>query len=614
MLRPAPPVAFHIPDLASLHKHLQHPLLPTMPPFGTKRTAPILANSATVPLSAPPLRPPGRAACARSTAGAGAAGAAASASEGAGETAAAAPSLAQQYQWKADAAPVLAAEAMVPEWLAEPRVSLLLDLQKVWRQLADIMQINKIAAARAEASGTRGAAPMLHPKASAAAPMQHRAGGSLCSATAEPAARAEAIAGRGATSAATDATPYPCPLWWCCWQCSGCWARYRLSVSTASFLVLVTKFPRFVTLWRTHIRSAAVTFSSLAMQLGARRQEQGECLASVLLQVMGVKGKEQLETGFAAHLLPLLSGGRGAHGQAGGGGECRGNGGGCAPFFPTLGHRVEEFLRRFAPARLAREGRNRPLAWATTTWIGRLGLGDRSWTSLALGEFAPGRMEPILRSRIQVDVFREMLAGRILPVPACTHCQHCIGTYYRAVKLTALVTSFAYRPSSAVLRCLLSLFPPHSARFRSFLDALGVPHVPAVVPDSLVGPLLEGVVEENRLQLLFLGTQLIAKGDFLEEILEPVGQDWVGQGEEELGRRRTGEEGEEWRMWEEVDGWRTAAAHAWPAMEARGAAAALLSGAGRRAGGVDGEELEECCAGMRHAMRGNAAIASERRH
>ncbi|CAI7795106.1 unnamed protein product [Closterium sp. NIES-54] len=170
-----------------------------------------------------------------------------------------------------------------------------------------------------------------------------------------------------------------------------------------------------------------------------------------------------------------------------------------------------------------------------------------------------------------------MLTGRILPVPACTRCQHCIGTYYRAVKLTALVTSFAYRPSSALLRCLLSLFLPRSACFRSFLDALGVPHVPAVVPDSLVGPLLEGV------------------------------------GEEELVRRRTGEEGEEWRMWEEVDGWCTAAVHAWPAVEAWGAAAALLSGAGRRAGGVDGEELEECCAGMRHAMWGNVAIASERR-
>ncbi|CAI5530365.1 unnamed protein product [Closterium sp. Naga37s-1] len=943
MLHPAPPVAFRISGLASLRKHLQHPLATTIPPFrfDNKPSAAILAYSATVPLSAPPLHPLGRASPA-SSAGAGAANAGAAASAGAGaDEGAPAPSLAQQYRWKAESAPVVAAEAMMLEWLAEPRVSLLLDLQEVRRQLADLMDINDIAAAREEAFAEGGGA------SAAAEPLLQRAAG-----------------GASAAEGISDAAPYPHSLWWCCWQCSKCWTRYRLSVSIAAFLVLVAKFPRFVTLWRAHIRSATVAFPWLPHQFGAGRQEEGDCLASVLVQVLGVKGKEQLQSGFAAHMLPLLPGGRDAHGQAGGGGEVRGSGRGgrdewrkglggveweeyvqrvgviatqgglpgegyrcplfarsaaliftdcaasrhkervedaaveearnrlatgerggeesgvqedrgkrgrdsgvptaspgstgartkgyntasgtgarlvlvnsnavvglftyrvtcllrwvrlygfrvnpdefcecfyrkkpgvalphpihdlpnllqrfgavprspaatglegaattgweefpeggreavaahennpgtfmgmktllvgafeddekdreemkkeynvreltlahpvatspshpvatsplhpvatsplhpvatspshpvatspshpvaatpshpvaatpshpvaatpshpvaatpshpvaatpshpvaatpshpvaatpshpvaatpshpvaatplhpvaatpshhnpgagstpqgpssSAPFFATLGHRLEEFLRRFAPARLAREGRSGPLARAITSWIGRLDLDGRTWSALALGPFAPGRVKPILRSRFQADLVIELLATKVLPVPACTCCQRCIGTYYLAVKLTALVASFAYRPTSMLLHCILWLFPPRSARFRSFLDTLGVPPVPAV--------------------------------------------DWAGQAKD-LGWQQTGVEGEEWRIWEEVDSWRTAAANAWPAVEAQGTAAALLSGAGRRAGvragGVDGEELEECCVGMRNAMKGNLAVAAER--
>ncbi|CAI5488482.1 unnamed protein product [Closterium sp. Naga37s-1] len=74
MLRPAPPITFRISSLASLRKHLQQPVAKSMPPFrlANKPTPPILAYSATVPLSAPPRRFPRRL-CWRSSAVVGAA-------------------------------------------------------------------------------------------------------------------------------------------------------------------------------------------------------------------------------------------------------------------------------------------------------------------------------------------------------------------------------------------------------------------------------------------------------------------------------------------------------------------------------------------------------------
>ncbi|CAI5965815.1 unnamed protein product [Closterium sp. NIES-65] len=104
-----------------------------------------------------------------------------------------------------------------------------------------------------------------------------------------------------------------------------------------------------------------------------------------------------------------------------------------------------------------------------------------------------------------------MIACNILRAPACTRCNRCIDTYYLVMKLTSLVASFAYRPSSALLRCLLSLLLTCSARFRSLLENLGVAPLPAVVPDSLVVALLEGVMEEHNLLLIFFGTQVIAQ-------------------------------------------------------------------------------------------------------
>ncbi|CAI5485726.1 unnamed protein product [Closterium sp. Naga37s-1] len=826
MLRPAPPVAFQISGLASLRKHLQQPVSASMPPFrfGHKPPRFITAYSATVPLSAPPL--PG-----------------AAAASAAAEERAAAPSVVQQYR-RATCRPATGPPG-----------------------------------SQAPAGGSSG----MHDIA---------------------AARAAAAFGARGTRAAGSPR-----LWWCCWLCSDCWTRYRRAVSIAAFTVLVAKFPRFVTLWRAPMRSANLIFPRLAFQFGAGRHAGGDCLASLLLQVLGVKGKQQLETGFAAHLLPLLPGGRDAHGEGGEGGESRGREGGegeewrkgwrgveweeyvqrvgeiaaqgglageqyrcccsqcefalksatlfcqppfacaaalifsdCAgsrhkervedaaveealdqlvarerrtegsgvqdrgkramesdapatdpaataagstaarngsntasgtgaklvlvnsnmvvalftyrvsrllqwvrfygprvnpaedcrcfnqrgyatalphplhdlpnllqrfgvvpklpattgeeglartvweefpegdraamaeeendparkffgcstfhvgafrgggseldkeemqkeynvrefypplahvdsftvrshhlpggkitvqvntsgPVFPTLGHRVEEFLRRFAPARLAREGRNGPLARAITSWAGRSGLRDHAWAALALGKYSHGRIKPILWSEAEVDVSIKLISNAISPIPACSRGHRCICMYYLAVNYTSLVATFAYRPSSALLRCLLSLFPARSSRFRELLENLGVAPVPAVVPDSLVAALLEGVMEEHRLMLLYMRTLLLTKENALPAILEPVSTDAGGQveGEKQQQQQQQQQGEEEWRMWEEVDIWRMAAGNAWPAMEAHDSP--LQMRAGKRVGRVQGEVSEECCEGMRRAIK-----------
>ncbi|CAI5955790.1 unnamed protein product [Closterium sp. NIES-64] len=173
------------------------------------------------------------------------------------------------------------------------------------------------------------------------------------------------------------------------------------------------------------------------------------------------------------------------------------------------------------------------------------------------------------------------------------------------MKLTSLVASFAYRPSSALLRCLLSLLLTCSARFRSLLENLGVAPLPAVVPDSLVVALLEGVMEEHNLLLIFCGTHVIAQEERFDAILEPVGQEGgVHAGRARQQQQHQGEE--EWRMWEEVNSWRMAAGNAWPALEEHGST--LLWAAPKGAGLVEEEVLDECCAGMSGAIGGTGNV------
>ncbi|CAI5965600.1 unnamed protein product [Closterium sp. NIES-64] len=75
------------------------------------------------------------------------------------------------------------------------------------------------------------------------------------------------------------------------------------------------------------IIAATGLFAPTVEELGAHRQEEEDCLATVLVQVLGMKGGEEINDGFKAHVLPLLPGGAEAHreseGRAGRNGEKR---------------------------------------------------------------------------------------------------------------------------------------------------------------------------------------------------------------------------------------------------------------------------------------------------
>ncbi|CAI5955796.1 unnamed protein product [Closterium sp. NIES-64] len=227
----------------------------------------------------------------------------------AAEESAAAPSVAHEYRWKVDAAPVVAAEGMMLEWMAEPRVGLLLDLQHIRRQLADLLGMHDIAAVRA----------------------------------------ATAVGDRGTRAAGSPR------LWWCCWLCSDCWTRYRCAVSIAAFTMLVAKFPRFVTLWRAHMRSANSIFSPAGVSVRRGAAGWGRLLGVAAAAGAGSEGQAAAGDRLCCPPVAAAAGGeghawgvgrgRGKSGEGGGkgggveggvegggvGGVCAARGGDCCP-------------------------------------------------------------------------------------------------------------------------------------------------------------------------------------------------------------------------------------------------------------------------------------------
>ncbi|CAI7767600.1 unnamed protein product, partial [Closterium sp. NIES-53] len=83
----------------------------------------------------------------------------------------------ERYKWKCERAPGVCAEAMVLEWMAEPRVGVLMDLGMIRSRLPTILGV----------AGPDAGSPAL----------------------------------------ATAAPPVPVLAWSCCYRCSGCWAAYR---------------------------------------------------------------------------------------------------------------------------------------------------------------------------------------------------------------------------------------------------------------------------------------------------------------------------------------------------------------------------------------------------
>ncbi|CAI5460719.1 unnamed protein product, partial [Closterium sp. Yama58-4] len=122
--------------------------------------------------------------------------------------------------------------------------------------------------------------------------------------------RSRLLATFSATDAATDVLAVTAPLvspsallspaaaaWSCCFRCSSCWAAYRRVVSFAALLVLVA------------------------------RQVENDCVASMLVQVLGVKESADLQEGFGFFLQHVLTGGlEKAHAEGAGRGRAKGEG------------------------------------------------------------------------------------------------------------------------------------------------------------------------------------------------------------------------------------------------------------------------------------------------
>ncbi|CAI7922454.1 unnamed protein product [Closterium sp. NIES-53] len=167
------------------------------------------------------------------------------------------------FQVKCDVAPLLCVEAMVLEWIAEPRVGMLMDLGRIRSRLPTILSA-------ADVPTTKKASPA-------------------------------AAAASGSSVGASLAGP-------CCWRCSSCWAAYRRAVSFAASLVLVARCPRVVTLCRAHAATSKA-YPAIVTALGARRQREKDIFASMMAQILGVKETQDLEEGFGALVQNLLSGG-----------------------------------------------------------------------------------------------------------------------------------------------------------------------------------------------------------------------------------------------------------------------------------------------------------------
>ncbi|CAI5528788.1 unnamed protein product [Closterium sp. Naga37s-1] len=173
----------------------------------------------------------------------------------------------EQLKRKAASAPFQCAEAMILEWMAEPRVGVLMDLGRI-----------------------RSYLPVI-----------------LC--TGHCHVPVPAPAGSTPLSLGPVKPAVSCAVSSFCGRCRSCWAAYRRAVSFAAILALVARCPRIVTLWKVQKDLYDTAFPGIAVALDAIRQEQPDCLASLLVQVLGVKESADLKEGFGFFVQHVLSGG-----------------------------------------------------------------------------------------------------------------------------------------------------------------------------------------------------------------------------------------------------------------------------------------------------------------
>ncbi|CAI5957230.1 unnamed protein product [Closterium sp. NIES-64] len=146
------------------------------------------------------------------------------------------------------------------------------------------------------------------------------------------------------------------------------------------------------------------------------------------------------------------------------------------------------------------------------------------------------------------------------------HCSTCISRFVSLVPVVALIANFAYLPAAALLDCVLSVFPPHTEEFRRLLKRVGlaVPPTPVSVSLSSLSAtrsrLLELMEDADFFRISFLlHTALLCSTSLLEQI-RPEGQQSLLVG------------GECKVVWEEVQSWLMAVMLPVGGVGARGAA------------------------------------------
>ncbi|CAI5987161.1 unnamed protein product [Closterium sp. NIES-65] len=346
-------------------------------------------------------------------------------------------------------------------------------------------------------------------------------------------------------------------------------------------------------------------FAPTVEELGAHRQEEEDCLATVLVQVLGMKGGEEINDGFKAHVLPLLPGGAEAHreseGRAGRNGEKReagrnggrregkgdGGAGNSGEWSQGLEGPVWDRYVGGMACLLAHDGRDEMRAPKAASSINSDPNGSLS-IRISKNFISSGIPKGMFVSGIDATGFALAVAA-ILSKPqfsedACRVFFTDANNEYRvklensateaarkkhagAINLVALFASFAYRPVSTLIHCFLFLFPPDQTREAYSLLGLFMPSgQEETVNWRHVRGRLEGFAEEQEMAMFMHACSIIASRWAKEEEPNPgrfarlVEEEGAGQEKGGLGKWKQLDS----EMWEEVRMWRHAAKAAWP--------------------------------------------------
>ncbi|CAI5951725.1 unnamed protein product [Closterium sp. NIES-65] len=113
------------------------------------------------------------------------------------------------------------------------------------------------------------------------------------------------------------------------------------------------------------------------------------------------------------------------------------------------------------------------------------------------------RKLPIVCCVADADFFVEGV-GRLMSPPACAQCIHCYRSFYIRIPSIALIAKFAYCPLYVLFNRFLSVFPPHSAGFDALLENMGLPPFPSGSPSRTNLAVLCGELEKERVFFLLL--------------------------------------------------------------------------------------------------------------